>query len=67
MENSDYYLLKISLAGESYVGKKAILTRFADLKFDSNNYLGAIGFDFKINNIRVDGKQVRLHAWHTAG
>lgn len=67
MTNDDYdYLYKILLVGDSGVGKSCVLLRFADQRF-SDAHLSTIGVDFKIRNIRVKDKVVKLQIWDTAG
>eukprot|EP00049_Salpingoeca_infusionum_P000833 m.42669 g.42669 ORF g.42669 m.42669 type:complete len:1316 (+) comp10724_c1_seq1:102-4049(+) len=60
------YLFKLLLIGDSGCGKSSILQRFADEQFQSA-YISTIGVDFKIRQIEVDGKRVKLQIWDTAG
>ena len=53
------HAFKILLIGDSGVGKSCILLRFADSKFNENFY-PTIGVDFRIRNIIVDNKLVKL-------
>jgi len=63
----DYdYLYKLLLIGDSGVGKSCILLRFADDAF-TENFISTIGVDFKIKNINIEGKRVKLQIWDTAG
>ena len=62
IDESGKQLLKFLLIGESDVGKSSLLLRYTDGKFPES-----IGVDFKIKRIEVDGKQVRLQIWDTAG
>eukprot|EP00388_Colpodella_angusta_P021925 GDKJ01055933.1.p1 GENE.GDKJ01055933.1~~GDKJ01055933.1.p1 ORF type:complete len:200 (+),score=42.37 GDKJ01055933.1:46-645(+) len=58
--------LKILILGEAAVGKTNIMQRFCGEKF-SEKYLITLGVDFKDKLIEVDGQQVTLSVWDTAG
>lgn len=60
------YLFKILLVGDSGVGKSSLLVRFSDHTY-SEHYISTIGVDFKIRNLEVDRKVVKLQIWDTAG
>lgn len=60
------YMFKLLVVGESGVGKTCMLLRFADNKFEEN-FLSTIGVDFKVKEIVVDGKKVKLQIWDSAG
>ncbi|GMH67044.1 hypothetical protein TL16_g04576 [Triparma laevis f. inornata] len=60
------HLVKLLLIGDSGVGKSCLLLRFADSTFTSA-YITTIGIDFKIKNVEVGGKRVKLQVWDTAG
>ncbi|GAU27213.1 hypothetical protein TSUD_108040, partial [Trifolium subterraneum] len=63
----DYdYLMKILLIGDSGVGKSSLLLRFSDNSFKTS-FISTIGIDFKVRNIELDGKQIKLQIWDTAG
>ncbi|XP_043915184.1 ras-related protein Rab-10-like [Protopterus annectens] len=66
MANMKAVLLKIVLAGESFVGKTSILKRYTDSKFDAS-FLTTVGIDFKVKTITIDGIAVKLQIWDTAG
>jgi len=71
------YLIKLILIGDSGVGKTCFLLRFADVNFTSSHIStigkrvtsvhASIGIDFKIKTINIDGKNVKLQIWDTAG
>ncbi|OHT01478.1 Ras-related protein RIC1 [Tritrichomonas foetus] len=60
------YMFKLLVVGESGVGKTCMLLRFADNKFEEN-FLSTIGVDFKVKEIMVDDKKVKLQIWDSAG
>ena len=58
--------LKIILLGNSGVGKTSILTQYVNgMRLPDQMY--TIGVEFKIKDIEVEGKDVRLALWDTAG
>jgi small GTP-binding protein len=59
-------LYKIILVGDSAVGKSSLMTRYTE-NYYNNSFISTIGVDFKIKNIIVDGKKVKLQIWDTAG
>ena len=60
------FLFKILLLGDSGVGKSSIILRYIENNF-SQNLMNSIGVDFKLKNIEVKGKKVKLQVWDTAG
>ena len=48
------------------MGKSSILTRFVDDEFH-DSLLSTIGVDFKFRKIKIDGLDVKLQIWDTAG
>ncbi|XP_015793684.1 ras-related protein Rab-18-B [Tetranychus urticae] len=59
-------VLKILIVGESDVGKSSLLLRFTDDTFH-NEVPATIGIDFKSAYLDVDGVNVKLAIWDTAG
>jgi Ras-related protein Rab-1A len=53
------YLFKILLLGDSGVGKSCIILRYTENQF-SQNLMNSIGVDFKLKNINVDDKNIKL-------
>ena len=60
------FLFKILLLGDSGVGKSSIILRYIENNF-SQNLMNSIGVDFKLKNIEVKGKKVKLQVWDTTG
>jgi len=59
-------VLKILIIGESDVGKSSLLLRFTDDKFQQDSP-ATIGMDFKTATVTIDGNNVKLAIWDTAG
>ena len=57
---------KLLMIGDSGVGKTCLLLRYANDSF-SPTFITTIGIDFKIKNVEVDGKRIKLQVWDTAG
>ena len=65
--NQEYnYIFKILIIGNSCAGKTNILCRFADNIFHES-FLPTIGVDFRIRQLEVDNKSIKLQIWDTAG
>jgi len=60
------HLFKILLVGDSGVGKSSLLLRFTDDMFQET-FISTIGVDFKIRNVTINDKVVKLQIWDTAG
>lgn len=60
------YMCKLLLLGDSGVGKSALMMRFADDSF-KRSFMSTVGIDFKMKNITIDGKRVKVQIWDTAG
>lgn len=60
------YLFKLVIIGNSGVGKSSLLLRFSDDQFN-DSYLTTIGVDFRFRTLPIDGKNVKLQIWDTAG
>jgi len=58
--------IKLLMIGDSGVGKTCLLLRYANDSF-SPTFITTIGIDFKIKNIQLDGKWIKLQIWDTAG
>ena len=67
MSKSEYlYLFKVVLVGNSSVGKSSIVIRYADDEF-SDVFLATIGVDFRFKSFIMNGENVKLQIWDTAG
>lgn len=60
------FIAKILIVGDSGVGKTCLLLRFCDNTF-TTSHLATIGIDFKIKQLEVDGKKIKMQIWDTAG
>ncbi|XP_007895371.2 ras-related protein Rab-10 isoform X1 [Callorhinchus milii] len=58
------YTFKIILIGSQGVGKIDLMSHFAGQDQMNNS---AIGVDFKLEGIELDGKKIKLQIWDTAG
>ncbi|KAG8942929.1 Ras- protein Rab-18, partial [Tulasnella sp. 408] len=60
--------IKLLLIGNSSVGKSSLLLRFADETFLTEDESSAtIGVDFRVSQMEVGGRRVKLSIWDTAG
>ena len=60
------YAFKLISLGNSGVGKTSLILRYCDSLF-SPTFITSIGVDFKIKNLVIDDKRIRLNIWDTAG
>lgn len=65
-ENTEDYLFKIVLVGDSAVGKSNLLARFARDEFYPNSK-STIGVEFQTQKMEINGKEVKAQIWDTAG
>nr|CAB3458715.1 unnamed protein product [Digitaria exilis] len=65
-EQSQDYLFKIVLIGDSSVGKSNLLARFARNEFYPNSK-STIGVEFQTQKLVIDGKEIKAQIWDTAG
>jgi len=59
-------VIKVSLIGETGVGKTALVNRYTEDKFLSN-MISTIGIDCKYKQLEIDKKKIKLQIWDTAG
>ena len=64
--NDDCPKFKIIFLGDQSVGKSSILNRFSQDKFEPN-YQATIGLDFHSKNATINGANIRLLLYDTAG
>eukprot|EP01114_Cavostelium_apophysatum_P008411 TRINITY_DN2086_c0_g1_i1.p1 TRINITY_DN2086_c0_g1~~TRINITY_DN2086_c0_g1_i1.p1 ORF type:complete len:203 (-),score=35.20 TRINITY_DN2086_c0_g1_i1:112-720(-) len=60
------HLFKYIIIGPSGVGKSCLLLQFTDKRFHNEHDL-TIGVEFGARMITIDGKQIKLQIWDTAG
>ncbi len=60
------YLFKYIIIGDSGVGKSCILLRFIEDTFNPN-LENTIGVEFGAKQVEIEGKQIKLQIWDTAG
>ncbi|XP_072964158.1 ras-related protein RABA5a-like [Typha angustifolia] len=65
-EQSQDYLFKIVLIGDSAVGKSNLLARYARNEFHPNSK-STIGVEFQTQKLDIDGKEIKAQIWDTAG
>ena len=66
-KGADYdCVLKFLVIGDNGVGKTCLLLKFCEDSF-TNVHLTTIGIDFKLKNIDINGKKVKLQIWDTNG
>lgn len=58
---------KIIIVGDSNVGKTALFWRFTEGSFLAEKETQVTTIDFKIKNINLNDKPVKLYLWDTAG
>ena len=62
------YPLKISLIGDSSVGKTSLITKFCEGKFNPENAVPTIGPSSQVKTVKVDTfSEAKLDIWDTAG
>merc|ERR1711998_623782 len=60
------YLFKYIIIGDTGVGKSCLLLQFTDKRFQQVHD-PTIGVEFGARMITIDGKQIKLQIWDTAG
>ena len=66
MTEEDSQHFKLKFLGDQYVGKSSILNRFYQDKFEAD-YQVTIGLDFHSKNVTINGNNIRLLLYDTAG
>jgi len=60
------YLFKYIIVGDTAVGKSCLLLQFTDKRFQPVHDL-TIGVEFGSRTVNIEGNQVKLQIWDTAG
>jgi Ras-related protein Rab-2A len=63
---SQHFVFKYIIIGDSGVGKSCLLLQFTDKRFEPLHDL-TIGVEFGARMVSIDGKNVKLQIWDTAG
>lgn len=58
--------ISIIVIGDGEVGKTSLLKNYNDKKF-TNQHVKTIGVDFIKKNITIDGVDIEVKLWDTAG
>jgi len=58
--------IKLLTIGDSSVGKTCLLHQYTNKSFPGSS-IPTVGIDFKIMNITIDGKRIKMQCWDTAG
>lgn len=66
MADQDEIKMKILLIGESKVGKTCLINSYVIRKFNINQ-LSTVGLDFRTKKLEIQGKQINLSIYDTAG
>lgn len=59
-------MYKLLVIGDSGVGKSCLVTRFTKNCF-SPDHFNTIGVDFRLQKIEIDGREINLQIWDSAG
>jgi len=60
------YVVRLLMLGDSGAGKSTLLLRYVQDGFESE-HMPTIGIDFRLKNIELDGKKIKVQVWDTAG
>jgi Ras-related protein Rab-2A len=66
LEKSETFLFKYIIIGDSFVGKSKILLRYTNNSYNEN-FVITIGAEFGAKTINIDGQEIRIQIWDTAG
>ena len=66
LEKSEIFLFKYIIIGDSFVGKSKILLRYTNNSYNEN-FVITIGAEFGAKTINIDGQEIRIQIWDTAG
>jgi len=65
-KNKKIFEAKIITLGDGQVGKSSLILRYIDNSF-STNYLSTIGVDSKYKKVNLNGKEIKVKIFDTAG
>ena len=64
-----FFRLQLIIIGDSGVGKTSFMDRFIEgsgTEF-KNSFNPTVGIDFKVKNVLINDKRIKLQIWDTAG
>ena len=65
-KNDCEYVIKLLILGDSTVGKTNFLYKYTENKFNQN-YMASTAIDLQTSKIKINGKNIKLQIWDTAG
>lgn len=63
MANKSNNIVRLLTLGDTGAGKSSLLLRFTQNEF-THEYMPTIGIDFRLKNVTVDGKEVKVQVWY---
>lgn len=63
---SEIGIIKILILGDSGAGKTSLMLRYSNNKFEKN-YINTLGVEFKSKVVTIDGENILVQIWDTAG
>ena len=60
------YFIKLLLIGDQGVGKSCLMSSYSEGEFPKK-VKGTAGIDYKVKNIKLQDKLLRVQIWDTAG
>lgn len=64
--SSQPHIFRLLTLGDSGAGKSSLLLRYTQGEF-ATAYMPTIGIDFRLKNVELGGKMIKVQVWDTAG